>query len=192
VSEAPVPGLLESRLVHDGRIVHLSLDRVRFPDGSTGELEMIRHRGAAAVLPIVGSLDDPDPAILLIRQYRYASGGYLYEIPAGVRDDADAGWEACARRELEEETGRRAGILLPLTRIYTTPGFTDEVIHLFLAAELDEGEARHDHDEFLEVLTLPLGEALAWVQEGRITDAKTVTTLLFAARFGLGPGLARL
>jgi ADP-ribose pyrophosphatase len=181
------PGLLESREVYRGRIVQLSVDRVRFPDGSTGELEMIRHRGAAAILPVAGSLDDADPDVLLLRQYRYAAGGHIYEVPAGMRDDLEESWEACARRELEEETGRRAGTLIPLTRIYTTPGFTDEVIHLFLAAELSDGEVSLDTDEFVEVVQVPLSTALEWVRSGRIVDAKTISTLLYAALFAL-PG----
>ena len=93
--------------VHDGRIVHLSIDTVRFPDGSVGELEMIRHSGASAVLPLLGSRDDADPEIVLIRQYRYASGGYMFEVPAGRPDRPGEDWEVCARRELEEETGSR-------------------------------------------------------------------------------------
>jgi ADP-ribose pyrophosphatase len=180
------PGLLESREIYSGRIVHLSVDRVRFPDGSTGELEMIRHPGAAAVLPLVGSVEDPDPDVLLLRQYRYASGGDLYEVPAGVRDDDDQSWEACARRELEEETGKVAGGLTPLTRIYTTPGFTDEVIHLFLATDLTEGTGALDPDEFVEVIRVPFSTALAWVREGRIVDGKSVATLLYAALFVRG------
>jgi ADP-ribose pyrophosphatase len=180
------PGLLESRDVYRGRVVHLSVDRVRFPDGSTGELEMIRHRGAAAVLPVAGSLDEADPDVLLLRQYRYAAGGEIYEVPAGVRDPSDASWEACARRELEEETGHRAGVLVPLTRIYTTPGFTDEVIHLFLAADLAPGTAARDADEFVEVVRLPFRRAVEWVGSGRIVDGKSAVTILYAARFVLG------
>ncbi|HEX9885102.1 MAG TPA: NUDIX hydrolase, partial [Longimicrobiales bacterium] len=121
------PGTLATRAVYDGRIVRLAVDSVRFPDGSSGEMEMIRHPGASAVLPVMGGLDQADPEILLLRQYRYATGGYLYEVPAGLPDGPDEPWEDCARRELEEETGWKAGTLTPLTRIYTTPGFTDEV-----------------------------------------------------------------
>ena len=180
------PGRLARRPVHDGRIVHLSIDTVRFPDGSVGELEFIHHAGACAVLPVVGRVEDADPDILLIRQYRYATGGYHYEIPAGMPLREGEPWEEVARRELEEETGWRAGRLVPLTRIYTTPGFTDELIYLWLATELEPGTSKLDDDEFVEVVRAPLSKALTWIQEGRIVDGKSVVTLLYAARFALG------
>ncbi|MBW3628527.1 MAG: NUDIX hydrolase [Gemmatimonadetes bacterium] len=176
------PGRLDSRPVHDGRIVHLSVDTVRFPDGSVGELEMIRHSGAAAVLPILGHRDEIDPEILLIRQYRYASDGYLYEVPAGRRDGTED-WHVCARRELEEETGYLAGDLEKLTAIYTTPGFTDEVIHLFIAYELSAGALAQEADEFIDLVRLPFSDALGLIRDGEITDAKTICTLLFARTF---------
>ena len=144
---------------------------------------MIRHRGASAVLPFVGELADPDPDVLLIRQYRYAAGGFIYEVPAGILEDADEGWDACARRELEEEIGIRAGELLPLTRIFTTPGFTDEVIHLFAATGLVPGETSRDVDEFIEVVRLPFSRALEMVKDGDIVDCKSVVTILYAASF---------
>jgi ADP-ribose pyrophosphatase len=181
-------GRLARRGVHDGRIVHLSIDTVRFPDGSVGELEFIHHAGACAVLPVAGRLDEPDPDVLLIRQYRYATGGYLYEVPAGMPARPGEPWEEVARRELEEETGWKAGRLIPLTRIYTTPGFTDEVIYLWLATELELGTSKLDRDEFLELVRIPLSTALQWVREGRIVDGKSVGTLLFAARFALPTG----
>lgn len=184
----PPRGRIDSRTVYDGRIVHLSLDRVRFPDGSEGELELIRHAGAAAVLPLTGSLDDEDPEVVLVRQYRYAAGGELYEVPAGMPEGDDEPWEACARRELEEETGFRAGSLRRLTRIFTTPGFTDEEIHLFLATDLTAGEARRDDDEFLEVVRMPFSRALRLVREGEIVDGKSVATLLYVAAFVLNDG----
>ncbi len=179
--------LLESRVVHPGRIVHLSVDRVRFPDGSTGELEMIRHSGAAAVLPLLDAADHPDPRIILVHQLRYASGGYLYEVPAGRPDVSGEDWEDCARRELEEETGYRAGTLVPLTSILTTPGFTDERIHLYLATDLEPGQEKKDVDEFMDLVTVRLSEALEMVADGRIVDGKTICTLLYAARFALHP-----
>lgn len=178
---------VESRVIHDGRIVHLSIDRVRFPDGSEGELEMIRHSGASAVLPLLGERGETDPEILLIRQYRYAGGGYMLEIPAGRPDEAGEDWELCARRELAEETGYSAGRMTSLGGIYTTPGFTDEFIHLFLAEDLTEGRTAFDHDEFIEQVRMPLSRALAAVRAGEITDAKTVCTLLYAATFLLQP-----
>ncbi|MDR0788500.1 MAG: NUDIX hydrolase [Gemmatimonadota bacterium] len=178
--------LLESTPVHSGRIVNLSLDRVRFPDGSVGTLEMIRHSGASAVLPILDPLPHPDPRILLIHQYRYAGGGYLYEVPAGRPNQTGEPWEECARRELEEETGYTAGKLVPLTSILTTPGFTDERIHLFLATDLQPGQCARDEDEFISLVEVRLSEALAMIGDGRIPDAKTICTLLYASRYCLG------
>jgi ADP-ribose pyrophosphatase len=188
VNEATEVGQLSSRGVHDGRIVKLSVDTVRFPDGSTGELEMIRHPGAAAILPVLGTLEEPDPEVLLLRQYRYASGGYLYEVPAGLPRGPDEAWVACAHRELEEETGFRAATMIPLTRVYTTPGFTDEVIHLFLATDLTPGESNLDDDEFLQVERMRMSEVLEGVRDGRIVDGKSVATILYVSSFVLGPG----
>jgi ADP-ribose pyrophosphatase len=183
MTEEQKPGLIERKPIHKGRIVDLSMDTVRFPNGKTGELEMIRHSGASAVLPVLSDLDADDPQILLIRQYRYASGGYLLEVPAGRPDQEGEDWEVCARRELQEETGLTAEKLIPLTAIYTTPGFTDEKIHLFLALGLKNGQNALDEDEFLETVTLPMSEALRMVRDGEITDAKTICTLLYSAGF---------
>ena len=140
------------------------------------------------MLPVAGRLEDPDPEILLIRQYRYTTGGYLYEMPAGMPCREGEPWEEVARRELEEETGWRAGRLVPLTRIYTTPGFTDEVVHLWLTTDLAPGTSNLDEDEFMELVQVALSRALEWVRGGRIVDGKSVATLLFAARFALGGG----
>lgn len=174
---------IESRLVHSGPVVRLSLDQVRFPDGTVGTLEIIRHSGASAVLPVVDPLPHADPRILLIRQYRYAAGGYLFEVPAGRPDRPGEPWEECARRELEEETGRTAGRLTPLTSILTTPGFTDERIHIFLATDLQPGVAARDVDEFIDPVEMRLSEALAMIGDGRITDGKSICALLFASHF---------
>ena len=182
------PARLSSRKVHEGRIVKLSVDTVRFPDGSTGELEMIRHPGASAVLPVVGSAAEADPEILLLRQYRYASGGYLYEVPAGLPKGPHEPWDECAHRELEEETGHRASRMTRMTRIHTTPGFTDEVIHLYVAEGLSPGESKLDEDEFVEVLRMRFSQALEMIRAGEITDGKTAATLLYAAAFVVGRG----
>jgi ADP-ribose pyrophosphatase len=175
-------GWLESRVVHDGRVVHLSVDRVRFPDGSVGELELIRHRGASAVVPILGGDNTTDPTIVLVRQYRYAAGGFVYEIPAGIPSEEES-WEDCARRELEEETGYVAGELHPLTSFFTTPGFTDEVIHLFAATGLSPGTVSRDKDEFIEVVELPLSRVLDLARTGEMRDGKSLVGILFVDRF---------
>jgi ADP-ribose pyrophosphatase len=176
-------GRLDSRPVHEGRIVNLAIDTVRFPDGSTGEIEMVRHSGAAAVLPVLSDPQGADPQILLIRQYRYASGGFMLEVPAGRPDRTGEDWELCARRELEEETGLVAGSMTFMTTIFTTPGFTDEQIRLFMATDCTTGTGNLDHDEFIEPVILTMSDALARIRDGDITDAKTICTLLYAAGF---------
>jgi ADP-ribose pyrophosphatase len=176
------PGRIASRRVYAGRIVQLDIDTVRYPDGSTGELEIIRHPGASAVVPVLSGAGTPDPEILLIRQYRYAADGPIWEIPAG-RLDADEAPEACARRELEEEAGARAARLERLTTIYTTPGFLDERIHLFAAYGLTPVPHRREPDEFLEAVPHPLSRALGMVRDGAIVDGKSIVAVLFFAAF---------
>ena len=175
---------LDSRRIYTGRVVRLDLDTVRFPDGSTGELELIRHPGAAAIVPCASDPPGADPTILLIRQYRYATGGELWEIPAGTLDPGEDP-EACARRELLEETGVTAARLQRLTSIWTTPGFTNEVIHLYLATGLTSGEPSRERDEFIEVVPQPLSRVLALIRDGEIRDAKTVVAILYMAGFVL-------
>src|SRR5919202_1094115 len=174
---------LASRRVYSGRIVNL--DTVRFPNGSTGELEMVRHSGAAAVVPFLSDPTGDDPQILLLKQYRYAAEGFLYEIPAGRLDQGEQPID-CARRELKEETGCDAQRIEHLLTFYTTPGFTDERIHAFMAVGLVRGESRHDTDEFISVETMTLSDALGLIQKGEIKDAKTALAILYAAGFKAG------
>jgi ADP-ribose pyrophosphatase len=176
---------LATRRVYTGNVVRLDVDTVRFPDGSTGELELIRHPGAAAVIPCVSDPTGGDPTILMIRQFRYAAGGPLWEIPAGTLAPGEAP-EACALRELREEAGVVAQQIERLTSIYTTPGFTDEVIHLFWARGLTKGETAHEHDEFIEVVPRTLSDVLSAIRGGEIRDAKTVVAILYMAGFVLG------
>lgn len=178
-------GQVSSRRAYTGRVISLDVDTVRFPDGSTGELEMVRHPGASAVVPLLGAPNDPDPELVLIRQYRYAAEQYLYEIPAGRLDPGETPPD-CARRELLEETGYRAEDVALLFTMYTTPGFTDETIHLFLATGLTAGAHQREADEFMELVPTRLSRALAMVEQGEIQDAKTALALLFAARYRLG------
>jgi ADP-ribose pyrophosphatase len=173
---------LESKRIHAGRVIDLDLDTVRFPDGSTGQLEMVRHPGAAAVVPFLSDPRGDDPTVLLIQQYRYATNGTLIEIPAGRLNPGEDP-QACAERELLEEVGVTAGRLERLTTIWTTPGFTDEQIHLFWASDLKTGKHAREPDEFIEVMPTPLSEALNLVESGGISDAKTALSLLFVAGF---------
>ena len=184
MTEPVNPGRVKSNRVYTGRIVSLDVDVVRYPDGSVGELEMIRHPGASAVVPFLSDPKTDDPEVLLIRQYRYAAGGYMLEVPAG-RLEAGEEPKDCAARELKEETGCTADQVEFLATIYTTPGFTDERIHLFMATGLTAGETNHEADEFLEPRPMPLSQALEKIQAGEIQDGKTVIALLFAAGFRL-------
>jgi ADP-ribose pyrophosphatase len=176
---------VSSRRVYTGRVLNLDVDVVRFPDGSTGELEMIRHPGASAVVPFLSDPAGENPQVLLLKQYRYAAERYLYEVPAGRLDPGEAP-AACARRELREETGCEAERVEHLLTIYTTPGFTDERIHLFMAVGITHGTAAREADEFIETETMPLSRALTLIQQGEIQDAKTALGLLFAAGFKAG------
>ncbi len=180
----PPRNRLTVRRVYAGRIVNLDLETLRAPDGSTLELEIIRHPGAAAVVPVVPG--DPEPRILLLKQYRYAAGKTLWEIPAGVLEPGESAIE-CARRELWEETGAVAESLEPMITIFTTPGFTDEQIQLFLAQGVSrQREPTPDADEFLEVVEVPLSRVLEIIARGELNDAKSVVAILYAARYRLG------
>jgi ADP-ribose pyrophosphatase len=164
------------REIYRGKVVHLFVETVTLPNGHTTTLEVIHHPGAAAVVPFF-----PDGTILMVRQYRHAAGGYLLEIPAGKLDPGEAP-EACALRETEEEVGHRAGRLEKLGAILTTPGFTDEIIHLYAGYDLLPTRSATEPDEDLTVLRLPFAEALGRVERGEIKDAKTMAALLLAAR----------
>ena len=177
--------MLGSRELYKGKIITLNRDTVRLPDGTVTEMDIARHSGASAIVPFMNDPAGNEPQVLLIRQYRFAAGGYIYEIPAG-RLDADEAPIDCAARELKEETGCTADHIEPLTTILTTPGFTDEVIHIFLATGLTHGEHNREPDEFVEVVIMRLSEALERIHSGEITDSKTVLSLLFAAGFKTG------
>ncbi len=172
--------LLSTRRVHTGRVVSLDIDTVEFPNGTVGELEMFRHPGAAAVVPFLDDPAEADPQILLIRQFRHATDGWLWEIPAGRRDGDEPPIDT-AHRELAEETGYRAGRMEPIASIWATPGFTDERIHLFLASGLTPGATAREGDEVLEMHPIRLSEAVRMIQDGTIQDAKTIIALLSLA-----------
>jgi ADP-ribose pyrophosphatase len=179
------PGKVGSRRQYTGHVINLDVDQVRFPNGTVGELEIIRHSGASAVIPFLGDPAANDPPILLIRQYRYAADGFIYEIPAGRLEPGEPP-EECAVRELREETGCTAAKMEHLYTMYTTPGFTDEKIHLFVATGLVRGESALEADEFVDVVPMAMSAALMMIKDGTINDAKTALSILYVAGFFLG------
>ncbi|MDH3227492.1 MAG: NUDIX hydrolase [Thermoleophilia bacterium] len=170
--------VLERRAVYQGKIVDLTVDTVRLPNRKTCDLEMIRHPGAAAVVPV-----DRDGNVLLVRQYRYATDGWLLEVPAGKLDHKGESPEACAIREVEEETGFKPGSMIAMGWIWTTPGFSDEKIWLFLARNLTPAKQSLGRDEVLTVERLPVRRAIEMAAKGEIVDAKSICSLLRTPHF---------
>jgi ADP-ribose pyrophosphatase len=166
---------MTTREIYKGRVVDLRLEEVDLPNGQSVTLELIHHPGAAAVVAV-----DAHGSVTLIRQFRHAAGGYIWEVPAGTLGPGEAP-EACARRELREETGLVANAWTALGSILTTPGFCDERIHLFLARELADEVQSLDPDEVLTVTRVPMQRALEMVRSGEIDDAKSIAALHRAA-----------
>jgi ADP-ribose pyrophosphatase len=160
-----------SKNIYTGKVITVNVDTVTLPNGVTVDLELVRHPGAAAVVPV-----KDDGMIVLIKQFRHAAGGFIYEIPAGKLHLGEDPM-ACAARELEEEIGYKAGRLELLSSILTAPGFTDEVIHIYKATGMTQGKQHLDRDEVLEVLEVPLEKAVKMVETGVIRDAKTMVGL---------------
>lgn len=160
--------------IYKGRVVEFNLEEARLPNGQTVELEILRHPGASAVVPL-----EEDGRVVMIRQYRHAAGGMIYEVPAG-RLEPDETPLDCAKRELAEEVGRSAAQWEQLGRIWTTPGFTDEKIQIFIARELSSVKQALERDEVIEVVERPLEEAIAMIRRGEINDGKTICALMLA------------
>ncbi len=157
--------------IYTGRVVTLNLDTVTLPNGATVELETIRHPGASAVVPL-----KDDGTVVLIRQFRHAAGGFIYEIPAGkLSPGADP--RLWAARDPADEIGSRAGSLELLASIFTAPGFADEVIHIYLGTDLSPSRQQLEHDEVLEIAEMPLENAMTLIQDGTIRDGKTIVGL---------------
>ncbi|HKK69896.1 MAG TPA: NUDIX hydrolase [Candidatus Krumholzibacteria bacterium] len=175
VESAPGVVVHGEHRVFDGRLLKIDEAAVGLPGGSRATLESIRHPGAAAALPFVD-----DDTVLLVRQYRHAMGGYILEVPAGKIDDEEPP-AVCARREVQEEVGHLPGRLEPLGAIFTTPGFTDEVIWLFEAHDLVDTGTAHEEDEVIEVQSWRFDQAIQAVEDGRIRDAKSVAAILHSA-----------
>ncbi len=163
---------ISTRRVYEGGVVSLDVDEVEEPGGVRATREVVRHRGSVATLAV-----HDDGRVVLIRQYRYPVDQPVWELPAGRVDPGESAL-AGARRELEEETGLRAARVEPMGVFYTTPGFCDEVMHLFRATGLTQGPPRPEPDERIEVRSLSLDEARAMIGSGAIREGKTLVALL--------------
>ncbi len=160
----------------DGALLKVYRDRVELPDGSTSVREWIDHPGAAAVVPLF-----EDGQTLLVRQFRYPPRRTFLEVPAGKIDKGGEAPEVVAARELEEETGWRARRFTHLGSTYPCIGYSDEVIHFYLARDLERGRQNFEDGEFMEVKRLPFDEVFAMARRGELLDMKTITALFFAA-----------
>ena len=166
---------VEREFVYRGRIINLRLDKVRLSDGRETLREIVEHPGAVAVVPIL-----PDGKVVLVRQYRKAVEEVLLEIPAGKLEEGESP-EICVVRELEEETGFRAGKIRRILEYFPSPGFSDECIHLFEATELQKGRKNLQPDELIETVSLSVSEIAKLIKEGKIKDSKTIIGVLAVA-----------
>lgn len=164
---------INSELIYDGRIIKLRNDKIKLPDGNTAYREYVRHPGGICVLPLTDKGE-----VMLVRQYRYPYGEEVLEIPAGKRDSADEDTLEGGKRELKEELGVEAEHFLFLGRFYPTPGYTDEVIYMYVAWGLKYGKTNPDEDEFLEGEKIPLDRLIELIMSGEIPDGKTQAAAL--------------
>jgi len=168
--------LIESQTLYRGRVVTLRIDTVRLPNGHIARREIVEHRGAVAIVPLLD-----ENTVLLIRQYRQAVGETLLEIPAGTLEPGEPP-DRCAERELQEETGYRAGKLRRLFSQYLAPGYSQEVLHVYLAEQLTPTRQQTDEDETVELAPTPLEQIAPMILKGEIKDAKTIAGLLMTLR----------
>lgn len=159
---------IKTTRIFSGKILNLRVDEVRLQNGRTSTREIVEHPGAVAILPVL-----KDGSVLLVKQYRKPIEEYLLEVPAGKLEVGEELLE-CAKRELEEETGYSAKDWKYLGYIYTTPGFSNEKIHLYLAENLEKTTQNTDEDEFIEVVKLPEKKVIEMISKGEITDSKTI------------------
>ncbi|MBP2642152.1 MAG: hydrolase [Firmicutes bacterium] len=166
--------LIEKKTILEGKVLTVRVDRVCLVNGKEATREVVVHPGAVAVVPVL-----EDGSVLMVRQYRYPIGKMLLEIPAGKLEPGEDP-EECAGRELEEETGYIAGRLKKLGSIYTAPGFSNEILHIYLAEELKSSKQKLDEDEFLTVEKYTLAEVKTMLTDNTIEDAKSIAGLLLA------------
>jgi ADP-ribose pyrophosphatase len=165
---------LESKRIYDGKIVNLRLDTVELPNGKISHREVVEHRGAVAIVPLL----DTD-TIVLIRQFRQPTGEVILEIPAGTLERGEDP-DDCASRELTEEIGYAPGTLTKMFSSYLAPGYSSEMLHTYLASHLQPVPTGRDADEFMEIVEVKLGDAVDMIVNGEIKDAKTICGVLMA------------
>jgi ADP-ribose diphosphatase len=158
-------------IIRRGRVFDVTVEKVCLPNGACIDMDIIRHPGAAAIVPLTERQE-----ILMLRQYRHAIGRYWWEIPAGTFEGKEDPL-VCARRELTEETGYTAQTWEPLGAVTPVPGYSDERIHLFLARDLTQAGQNLDFDEIIEVHPLPLDRVVTMIMEGEIEDAKSIAAV---------------
>lgn len=166
--------LVKSETLMKGRAFSIRRDHLKTPDGRETKYDIIEHGGSVVIIPI-----DENGNVLLVRQYRHATGGDLLELPAGTLDDNEDP-KVCAAREIREETGMAAGKLLKLGDFYLVPGYSTEFMHVFLATELSDDPLEADADEFLSVESIPIAEAIQMAERGEMPDAKSLAALFLA------------
>lgn len=171
--------LLSRNKIYDGKVFNVIVDNVEYPSGNQSIREVAEHSGGAVILPLF-----PDKSIILIKQHRYPLNEYIWELPAGKLKEGENPLE-CAKRELEEETGYSAKQWQKITSIYTTPGFCNEILHLYLATQLfptGEGQKLEEGEQSLTLKIIPLAEAIAMIEQGEIRDGKSICSILIGQR----------
>jgi 8-oxo-dGTP pyrophosphatase MutT (NUDIX family) len=173
--------LIRSETLLEGRAFKIRRDYLRTPDGRETKYDIVEHTGSVIMLPI-----DADGNLLFVRQYRHAAGSELLELPAGTRHDNES-YEACAARELREETGLAARVLEKAGQFYLAPGYSTEFMMVYIATDLAADPLPSDADEFLQLEKIPVAKALQMAEEGQVPDAKSLAALFLA-----GPKLTTL
>lgn len=174
MNESLIEEQLKSTAIYEGRIVNLRLDDVKLPDNNKAKREIVEHAGGVAVIPYLTE----NKEVVMVRQFRNPIEKVLLELPAGLLE-INEDPKSCARRELEEETGYRTGSLHQIGSFYTSPGFCDEEIHLYLAQDLSKYSQKTDGDEFIELVKMPLEKIKQKLYTPEISDAKTVIGLQY-------------